>query len=246
MQERAVEVAPVTLVVAGRRVSGALTVPTRTAGPTPGLLFVHGLNSSMRSYVARADRVARSLGITCLSITLSGHGGAGPYPGSEGDPAVLTARDHVADVLAAIDLLADHPLVASDRIGLCGASYGAFLSALATRERPVARLLLRAPAAYGDDLLDLAVAERSGRVAERAPETLVTALAAYDGDALVVESGRDSVIPPAAIRTYLDALDRPHHVVVPEAGHALQDDVSREIFLTTIVGWFSALVAPTS
>lgn len=49
------------------------------------------------------------------------------------------------------------------RIGVCGASYGGFLAALLSGLRDPKRLLIRAPALYPDDWLDLPLGSRGER-----------------------------------------------------------------------------------
>jgi uncharacterized protein len=122
-------------------------------------------------------------------------------------------------VVAAYDRLAAVQGVDPNRIGVCGASYGAFLGARLVSDRPVNRLLLRAPA-LGDDL--------SG------PASLGT----YMGSVLVVESGRDEVIPHTTIATYLEACGgRARHEVIDGATHALTDPRWQQAFVDLIVDW---------
>ena len=108
---------------------------------------------------------------------------------------------------------------------MCGASYGAYLAALLVSERPVSRLLLRAPALARD---------KHGR----APASL----ASYTGPVLVVESGGDEVVPKSTIAPYLEACGgRARQEVIEGATHALTDPRRQQAFIDLIVDWFKDL-----
>ena len=119
--------------------------------------------------------------------------------------------------------------VEPSRVGVCGASYGAYLSVLLSAERPVARLLLRAPALYADDSLDAVLAAPSGGEHVGLP-AFVHALRALPMPVLLVESEHDEVISPAIVATYLAAQPAIDRVVLPGAGHALTDPAWRADF----------------
>ena len=217
---------------AGLDLAGTLFEPAGAAG-APGILFVHGLRSDQDGYRERARAAVERLGAVAVTFDLGGHGRSG------GDLAGLTARTHLGDVLAAYDLLASRPTVDPERIGVCGASYGAYLTALLTAERPAARLLLRAPALLADDDFDTPVEARAARWGG-GPSRALEQLARYDGPVLVVESALDEVIDAATIEAYRAACRRGSHEVIPDAGHALAGP-ARAAFRELIVSWFAAL-----
>jgi dienelactone hydrolase len=198
--------------------AGTLFEPAGAAA-APGVLFVHRLRSDQGGYRERAEAASERLGAVCLTFDLGGHGG------STGNLRELTARSHLGDVLAAFDVLASQPGVVPRRIGVCGASYGAYLTALLTAERPTRGLLLRAPALYADDDLDTPI-ERLGR---------------YDGEVTIVESALDEVISRATIDAYLAACRRASHHVIPDTGHVLKDPAARSAFLELVVSWAAGL-----
>jgi hypothetical protein len=146
---------------------------------------------------------------------------------------------HFGEVLAAYDLLAARPTVDPERIGVCGASYGAYLTALLTAERPAARLLLRAPALLADDDFDTPIVSRTGRWGGDRSKALER-LRRYDGPVLVVESALDEVVDAATIDAYRDACRQGAHEVIPDAGHALAGP-ARAAFRELIVSWFAEL-----
>ena len=218
----------------GRRLIANLVEPEGVASGA-GLLFVHGLGSSQRGYLERAGAAADGLGCTCLTFDLSGHGA------SEADLSQLFVRDHLADVVTAYDTLAAQSSVDADRVGVCGASYGAYLSGQLLAIRPVARLLLRAPALYDDGVLDLRLREL--RPARRMPEAdeFLGALGRFEHETLVVESERDETIPHRIIQRYLDVVAHGHHRVIAGASHDLGRDDWRAEFRQILVDWFRPL-----
>jgi uncharacterized protein len=212
--------------------AGTLFEPAGDAAP--GVLFVHGLHSDQGGYRERAEAACERLGALCLTFDLGGHGH------SAGSLRELTARSHLDDVLAAYDVLAAQPGLDSQRIGICGASYGAFLTALLVAERPTRRLLLRAPALFADEDLDNPVSRRSAGW-DGGPSLALERLARYDGEVLIVESELDEVISRAMIDAYRASSKRGSYHVIPDTGHALVDAAARTAFLELIVSWFAGL-----
>lgn len=209
-----------------------LVTPDAPSGA--GLLFVHGYRSDRHRHTARATEVARRLGHTCLTVDLSGHGE------SPGDLLACTRQDHLRDVVAAYDALAAAENV--ERIGVCAASYGAYLSCLVLGERPVERLLLRAPALYIDPTGPDPDARQHLRTLIDVDHAL-TNLAAFDGATLVLESEHDESISQRTIEAYLDAGRHGTHYVLPGATHALTDEASNAAFLAEIIDWFTGTLA---
>lgn len=226
-------IAEIDLACAGRRLAARLIDGSGGAAGSPAILFLHGLGSDRRGYESRAVAAADALGAVCLTFDLGGHGE------SDGDAERLSPREHLEEVCCAYDvLLAGRD---RDRVGVCGASYGGFLAALLVGERPVSRLLLRAPALYPDRLVDVALAER-GPLDDPAPDSVALRnLAAFAGETLVLESGRDAVIGHATIEAYLGASPRMRHELIADATHHLADPAWKARFESLIVEWFAAL-----
>jgi uncharacterized protein len=224
---------PIDVAVPGtaRSLAATLFVPPGVS-PRPGLMFVHGLHSDQVGYRFRARAVTEARDLVCLTFDLSGHGSA-----VGGGLDTLTPRDHLADLVAAYDALAAHPAVDPARIGVCAASYGAYLSVLLTGHRAVHRLLLRAPGLYPDDLLDVPLGVPRASSAQAGTTSAIRNLSTFGGAVLVVESANDEVIPAAVIAAYLRACPRARHVVLPGAGHVL-DQPLRQRFLEEIIAFF--------
>ncbi len=219
----------------GRSLAAHLSVPAASTGESAGLLFVHGLHSDQIGYRSRAEEATARLGTTCLTFDLGGHGESG------GVCEELSLRDHLGDVLAAYDALAGHARVDPRRIGVCGASYGAYLSARATAERDVSRLLLRAPALYADRDLDTPLRGLRSTSDRGVASGLLSALSRYEREVLIVESEHDEVISHATVEAYLSAFPHAAHHVIPETAHSLADDAARGAFLALILSFFEPL-----
>ncbi len=223
------------LVSSGRRLAARIVDGGGGARAAPAILFVHGLHSDQGGYAERAHAAAAGLGAVCLTFDLAGHGA------SDGDRDRLSVRDHLGDALQAYDRLAAAPGFHPRRVGVCAASYGAYLAALLAGERPVRRMLLRAPALYADDLLDVPLGERERPDGPPDSAAGLDNLAALDGEVLVLESERDAVIPHATIEAYLAASPRVRHEVIADATHNLSDPAWRAQFTGRIVSWFGGL-----
>lgn len=222
----------ITLPHDGQPLAATLVVGDQPSGA--GVLFVHGLGSDRRTNVERAAALTEHTGATCLAIDLRGHGD------SSGRLSAMTPRHNLDDVTAGYDALAASPGVAADRVGVCSASYGAYLSVLLAERRRVARLLLRAPALYPDGSLDVPLGQRRAGD-RRTSRTFLDRLTALRCPLLLVESERDEVIPPAVIAAYLEAQPRAEHAVLADAGHALTDPAWRAAYQRLLLGFFAGL-----
>jgi pimeloyl-ACP methyl ester carboxylesterase len=227
----------VTLTAGGRRLAGTLYLPAG-APPARGVVFLHGLGSDRQGYRPRARAVAELLGTAALAFDLGGHGE------SEGDRDDLSARDHLAEAVAAHDLLTatlGGPGAgdAAPAVGVCGTSYGGYLGALLPGLRPVRRLFLRAPALYDDALF-----ARPGRDRRTSPlgehERLTAAARAFAGDVMILESEHDEVVTHDVVEIYLRAFPEARHNVLLGAGHELRQEEHREAFLRAVLTWFGS------
>jgi pimeloyl-ACP methyl ester carboxylesterase len=127
-----------------RQLMGSLYLQSSAVANKRAVLFVHGQKSSQRAYKQRAEYVSSDLDAICLTFDLSGHGE------DSANFSSFSAREHLEHVVAAYDQLASQPYADRARVGVCGASYGAYLAALLTAHRSVKRLVLRAPSLAGD------------------------------------------------------------------------------------------------
>ena len=224
----------------GSRSLAAYLVEPSGPASGAGLLFVHGLRSDQSGYLERAAAAADELGCTSVTFDLSGHG-ASPAEWSE-----LFVEDSVEDLVAAYDVLVERGGVDLDRIGICGASYGAYLTGHLIDRRPVARVLLRVPALYGDDVLKTRLNQLSASDADVSASRFLASLSAFDGEALIVESERDEAIPHRIVERYVDAFVHGRHHLIKGATHQLTRPAWRREFMQLIVDWFRPLSRPPS
>ena len=233
----------VRLAVDQRELAGTLALP-KTA--SPGILFIHGWTGSQEDDLARAQEIA-ALGCVCLTFDLRGHAGTIALRGE------TTPEQNLKDVLAAYDFLATRPFVDSSAIAVVGASYGAYLGAILTSQRPAKWLSLRVPALYRDrhwrfpkgalDRLDLTLyrQQANGPVDNKA----LAACAAFAGNVLVVESERDDLVPHQTVASYIAAFSKARSLtyrVIDRADHALSDEASRRAYTRLLVGWIKEMV----
>ncbi len=218
------------------RLSGRTYQPPGGRSSKPGLLFVHGLHSNQEGYHVRATAAATALDTVCLTFDLSGHGR------STGQLDNLTPRDHLTDLLAAYDNLVLQDNVDSARLGICAASYGAYLTALLVSLKPVKALLLRAPALYSDDIVRMPIGRRRRSAPVAGPNAALTNIGQFRGRLLILESGNDELIPHSVVKAYVEAAHgNAHHQVIADATHRLTDPVWQQAFVDAIITWFRSL-----
>jgi len=208
---------------------------TRPGAAHRGVLFVHGQGSSQRGYEKRAAAVSGGLDAICFTFDLSGHGA------DAANFDKYSVYDHLQDVISAYDHLASFDDVSSARVGICGASYGAYLAALATASRSAKRLILRSPSLAKD--ADFPNLRNPGLGRREVPEQFdsLRILGEYTGEVLIVESEKDEVIPKPHITAYLAACSRVQHQLIPGATHALTNPAWDEVFIAAIENWFKYL-----
>jgi pimeloyl-ACP methyl ester carboxylesterase len=203
-----------------------------TNATAAGILFIHGWESSKRGFLERARAVSADCGAECVAFDLSGHGEDAAAPADSFSP-----RQHLGEATAAYDELAARAGVDPGRIGVCGASYGGYLAALLIARRPVASLLVRAPALYPDAAFEMPPRERRTELVANAEARPLRNLAAFAGPVLVVESERDEVIPREVVAAYLASRPGIRHETIPGAAHAMSDPAWNQAYLDLILHW---------
>jgi len=225
------------------RLSGTLLTPTGM----PGVLFVHGWGGRQQHNLVRA-REAVGLGCICLTFDLRGHEGLASMKQS------VTRPQNLDDLKAAYDHLAGLPYVDRDSIAVVGLSYGGYLSALLTEERPVAWLALRSPAIYRDDhwgAAKVALNAEPGlmdyRRSQIAPQDnrALAACARFEGDVLLVEAERDVIVPHPVMRNYVNAFGRARSVtsrLIHGADHALTLKEHQQEYTRYLIDWLTKMI----
>ena len=231
--------------VDGHSLNGCLIEPDALA-PWPAMLFAHGWGGSQRQDLGKARRLS-ALGVASLTFNFRGHAR------TRRQVDTVSRADNLRDLLAAWDLLAATPGVENQRMGLVGASYGAYLSVLLTAERPVRFVALQAPAIYPDRDFDRPKLELNldgqlphyrRRRLDADDNRVLSCAARFPGHVLLVESEHDTVVPPPVTRNYLRAFRRSaasvvRHVVL-DADHGLGEPRCRREYSAVLVGWLAS------
>lgn len=187
-----------------------------------GILLGHGFRANQRILKNYANPLARA-GATCLSFDLGGHG-----PNTNGVVLDgLSIEDHLSDLLAAYDRLGEHPDVDSARIGIIGMSYSGYLAALASSERNIKSLLLRAPPLLPDEFRQTPHSEYTGEeVLNRTPEPdneALVNLGKFGGVVTLVKMEYDEVVLPPVTDAYEASIQNGGAVTIEGAGHSLSN-----------------------
>jgi uncharacterized protein len=225
-------------------IAGTLVTPGTLI---PGVLFVHGWGGSQQQYVARAREVA-ALGCICLTFDLRGHAR------TVEQQKTVTREQNLNDVIAAYDALVRQRGVDRTSIAVVGSSYGGYLAAILSAHRPVRWLVLRVPALYKDSewttpkdqLRKLQELEAYRLLTVKAAESkALLACSQFKGDAMVVESERDVIIPPQVVANYRAALSGAASLtyrLMSNADHALSSEADQQSYTTILVRWLSEMI----
>ena len=230
-----------------QRIEGTLFTPQARRDYLPAVLFVHGWGGCQEQYLAEARAIAE-LGCACLTFDLRGHAE------TSAQHDTVTREENLRDVVAAYDVLAGRPGVDKAYIGVVGSSYGGYLGSLLLYMRQLRFLALQAPALYKDDNWlapkrklhvdpDFAAYRRLSLRAE--DNRALGACAQFLGDALVVESEHDEIIPHPAVANYIAALANAHSLtyrVIEGGDHSLSSAACERAYTELLVGWFSDMM----
>lgn len=231
-------------VVPGESVEATLLAPQRAL---PAVLFVHGWGGSQTQDLSRAREVA-ALGCVCLTFDLRGH------RADAANRDTVSRAQNLEDLCACYDWLAARPDVDADAVAVVGVSYGGYLGAILSQLRPVRWLALRTPALYLDHDWDLpkqrlhddpALARYRRSPVPAEDNRALRACQRFEGDALLVEAGRDEIIPRQVIDNYAAAFTRARSMtrrLVPEAGHGFDDKPSQRLYSDLLLSWMTEMI----
>lgn len=238
-------VEPFQLDIGGDALAGTLLSP---APRLPGVLFVHGWGGNQRHDLVRAREIA-GLGCVCMTFDLRGH--EGTFSMQE----TVNRQQNMHDLLSAYDRLATSANVDPHSIAVVGISYGGYLAALLTAQRPVRWLALRSAALYPDEGWELPKRELHRRYdlaayrrRRHGPEdnSALRACEAFAGDALVVAAERDTIVPRPVTQSYASAFVASARSltmrVLPDADHALTDKACQQAYTTLLVDWMTEMI----
>jgi len=227
-----------------QNIAANLIKPEGFKYPLPALIFVHGWKSKQEGNIKRATEIAK-LGFVCLTLDLRGHGE------SDGTIDQFSRKDHLEDIKAAYKYLSEQKEVNPSKIGILGSSYGAYLSAVATNFLEFEWLILRVPALYFDEGMDIP----TDRLIKENPQAFTSSdlteenclalkgVANFAGEILLIESEKDEMIPHAVIENYLSVIQdkrRLTYEVMKGAGHHFWNNPELdEKYLDILKDWLS-------
>lgn len=223
----------------GQRMDGVLCLPASVPPPYPTVIMLPGMTGTNKKYIPLAERLAEK-GIAALAVNLRAHGT------SEGSMETLTPAGGHADALAVFDFVAARDDIDRTRIGMCGSSYGGMLTALISDERAFRSMLLRAPAAYTERMLQTTyedlMADESGmffRIDDLDACPAMQSIRQFRGPLLVVTSEKDVIIPMRVFEKYVSAAGgtRKELKVIEGAPHPLSGPFL-DRFATMMEQWF--------
>jgi len=225
-------------------IAGTLVTPGTLV---PGVLFVHGWGGSQEQYVARARDVA-ALGCICLAFDLRGHAD------TRQQYETVSRAINLRDVVAAYDNLIARPHVDRSAIAVVGSSYGGYLGAILTSMRPVRWLGLRAPALYLDKgwespklqlHKDQDLKTYRGSLVAAAENRALLACQEFAGDALLVQSELDAIVPATVLTSYREALVHTRSITyrcIEGADHGLTQEHDQRAYSKVLVGWLKEMI----
>lgn len=217
---------------------GSLFVPVGK-GPFPGVVFYHGRGSSRKRYLKISKKLAEK-GFIALAFDFRGCGE------SDGNFPDQTQRMGIDDARAGLEFLLSQN-VDKNRIGIMGTSFGGFVASILMGEFDfIKSLILRVPAVYPDELLDINV-ELIKNYYHIEKEKWLSSIA-YDGiskfkgDLLIIQSEKDEVVKDWIVRNYYDQARnaaKRELFVQKGAGHDLRENPSAlNEFYELTFNWF--------
>lgn len=232
-------------IVNNKKLKGTLIFPEKLKDENPAILFIHGWTSVKERSYQYANSLAK-LGYISFLFDMRGHGE------SEGDINITTTKEFLDDVLAAYDYLVNVEGVDKENVSAVGSSYGGYLGTLLTTKRTIKRLVLRVPADYPNEVFNKSKMQTSGndnpaifvwRKQTKSPnETFaLEAIAKFCGEILIIESGKDNVVPHETIQNYTNAVkdkSKLTHIVIKDAPHSIKEGQLRNEVERILVDWF--------
>lgn len=221
------------------QISATLIKPENLEAKNPALIFVHGWRSDQTGNIKRAKPLT-DLGFIILTIDLRGHGE------SAGKLEDYSRENHVEDIKAAYDYLSTLPEVDTEKIGIVGSSYGAYLSAVVTNFKKFNKLVLRVPALYFDKNIDIPSAKlmagdpKAFKSDDLNPKNslAIKGVSEFKGKALIIEAEKDSIIPHSVIENYLRfAQKNTEYKVMEGAPHSLETEEQEKEYIKILKNW---------
>lgn len=217
---------------------GTLFIPAAN-GSLPAAVFYHGRGSSRARYLPIAKDLAEA-GILTLTFDFRGCGE------SDGVFANQTYKNGINDAAAALKFLLSNTNLNKDRIGLCGSSFGAYVSGMILPKYPfIKSILLRAPAAYSDRFLTTEENSRTNDFfADRVnweDSSVFDNVGKFTGALMVLKCENDELLPDCLVEKYYETAEKAGEKkldILRGADHDLSDPACLEEFYRKIRSWF--------
>ena len=236
----------VSFIVGGNKLAACIFFPENPKEKNPAILFVHGWTSAMERSFQYAEKLSK-LGYICFLFDMRGHGQ------SEGDIKIFTIKEFLDDVLTAYDFLLNIEVVDKENISAVGSSFGGYLVTLLSEKRKLKNLALRVPADYKNEDFDKSKYEYSGaenleivawrkKVKKPNDTFALSAISKFDGEVLIIESEKDTIVPHETILNYINAVKNKQkltHRVMKDAPHSIKEGKFRDEVTKILEEWFS-------
>ncbi|MDR6885569.1 MULTISPECIES: alpha/beta hydrolase [Variovorax] len=175
------------------------------------------------------------------------------FPGerSRGVSREKMNRDqNLKELVAAYDSLVEQRAVEGRAVAFIGFSYGGYLGALLSAQRPLQWMALRSPALYRDEdwfvpkeELDKDELDRYRR-GIRSPEenAALAACKAFSGDVLLIESEDDDTVPHPAVKSYKESFTNARsfdYRLLEGADHELSSKQAQSRFIDDLLRWMN-------
>ena len=219
---------------------GSLFIP-QGKGLFPAVIFFHGSGSKRERYLPVAKELAKN-GIMALAFDFRGCGE------SDGKFEDQTHEKAIEDAKAGLDFLLSQN-VDKRRIGICGGSFGGYLSAFILPNYDIKSLILRTPAAFSDRFLSSKIKRENEYEFFKDKKnwedsSVYKNISKFRGPVLVIKAGEDENVPPEVIDEFYqqaEASSKRKLVVIKDADHRLSDpwinqfyDLTKSWFLKTL------------
>ncbi len=219
------------------------------AKPLPALIIARGCcpGKSQTDWYEAAQSIAIEAN---YAVATFDYRGSGDNTNANLDRQI-TFRDHIDDIIAVYDQLAKQPSADVRRISVYGNSYGSDLAIRLSARRKIHALRLGVPGIYNDSHLEMtvdALMADEDRMIEEGLETknsqLLTALADFSGNILVVEHGNDSLIPKEMVDQVVEGADSASTLrreIIAEADHWLENQAQRDQSNQLTIDWLKEI-----
>ena len=241
---RQVEIGP-----EGRKLKGNVYFPKEQKPNMPGVLIVHGWRGDQLGKSKMIAITSTQEGYIAMTFDMRGHGE------TVGNIAELSFADYMDDLRSAFDEFSRIPSIDQEKITIVSTSFSSYLAALLSQERPVHSLVLRSPGNYRDeDVLNQSSPAAIELVEKKRQETYawrlqkqepndnraLDAIHKFQGDILLVASGKDEFIPNQTIQNFINSVPDKSRLTahtIEGASHALKEESSVVEFKRVLSDW---------